>query len=117
MDGGLARAHGQAAVTMAGAIRLPLSGALVAPGPDQVVRLRLQKAVQRILDGPPDQLAQIGPEGFLVRCCDGSDTANLQLVLRIDNPNHTRRAVPSLLSGRYSTVKVRKLFYVTKTSY
>lgn len=42
-----------------------------APDPDQVVRLRLEQAVQRVLDRLPDQLAQIGPEALLVQCYDG----------------------------------------------
>ena len=47
---------------MAGALRLPIGGAPVALGPDKVVGLRLEKAVQCVDDRLPDQLAQIGPE-------------------------------------------------------
>ena len=70
VDGHLAGARGQAPVVMAGAARLPLGGAPVAPGPDKVVGLRLEQAVQRVLDGLPDQLAKIGPRALLVQCYD-----------------------------------------------
>ena len=55
---------------MAGAVRLPLGSAPVAPGTDQVARLRFEQAVQRVLDCLPNQLAQVGPKALLVRCCD-----------------------------------------------
>ena len=56
---------------MAGAVRLPLGGALVAPGAGELVSLRLQQAVQRVLDGLSDQLAKIGPKALFIRCYDG----------------------------------------------
>ena len=71
VDGHLARARGQAPVAMAGAVRLPLGGAPVALGADELVSLRLQQAVQRVLDGLSDQLAKIGPRALLIQCCDG----------------------------------------------
>lgn len=71
VDGHLAGARGRAPVAMAGAVRLPLGGAPVAPGPDELVGLRLERAVQRVLDGLSGQLAKIGPKALLVRCCDG----------------------------------------------
>ena len=71
VDGHLAGARGQAPVVMAGAVRLPLGGALVALGPDKVVGLRLQQAVQRVLDGLSDQLAKIGPKALFIQCYDG----------------------------------------------
>lgn len=67
----LARARRQAAVVVAGAVSLPPSGALAALGPDQLVGLRLEQAVQSVLDRLPDQLAQIGPEALLVQRYDG----------------------------------------------
>ena len=55
---------------MAGAVRLPVGGALVALGPDQVVGLLVEQAVERVLDGPPDQLPQVALQGLLVQCYD-----------------------------------------------
>ena len=49
---------------MAVAVRLSLGGALVALGPDHVVGLRLEQAVQRVLDRL-DLIVQIGLKALL----------------------------------------------------
>ena len=67
VDGHLAGARGRAAAVMAGAVRLPLGGAPVALGADELVSLRLQQAVQRVLDGLSDQLAKIGPKALFTQ--------------------------------------------------
>ncbi len=71
VDRHLARARRQAAVVVAGAVSLPLGGALVALGPDKVVGLRLEQAVQGVLDRLPDQFAQIGLKALFIQCYDG----------------------------------------------
>lgn len=97
-DRHLARARGRAPAVMAGAVSLPLGGAPVAPGADELVGLRLEQAVQRVLDGLPDRFAKIGPEALLVQCYDGFGHGNLRYASCLDNSNHTEagRALPSI---------------------
>ena len=94
----LARARRQAAVVVAGAVSLPLGGAPVALGPDEVVGLRLEQAVQGVLDRLPGQFAQIGPEALFIQCYDGFWHGNLRYASCLDNLNHTEagRAFPSI---------------------
>ncbi len=54
-----------------GAVGLAVGGAPVALGAHEVSGLLLEEAVQRVLDGPPDELAEIGPQGFLVQRYNG----------------------------------------------
>ena len=49
------------ALVMAGAVRPAISRPLVALRADQVVGLLVQEDVEHLLDGPPDELAQVGP--------------------------------------------------------
>ena len=67
----LAGRRGQAPVVVAGAVRLAPRGALVALGAGQVVGLLLEQAVERVLHGFPDELAQVGLQALLVQCYDG----------------------------------------------
>lgn len=54
--------RGQAVPTVPGPVRLPLVRALVAPGVHDLVGLLIQEPVERILDGLPDELAEVLPE-------------------------------------------------------
>lgn len=45
---------------MAGAVRLAVCRALVAPGADQVVRLLREQRVKRVLDGFSYEFGQVG---------------------------------------------------------
>ena len=53
------------------AARLPLGRPLVVPRAGQVAGPLLEQAVQGVLDGPSDELAQVGLQGLLVQCYDG----------------------------------------------
>ena len=84
---------------MAGPVGLAVGGPLVALGADEVTGLLLEEAVQRVLDGPPDELAKVGLQGLLVE--------------RYNVESYRGGPCPPSLPGRYSAVKVRKKLYVT----
>ena len=100
MDGHLAGARGRAAAVMAGAVRLPLGGAPVALGADELVSLRLQQAVQRVLVSSTVFLTSSRRSDLRLSSLKdtmGSGMANLQYASCLDNLNHTEagRALPS----------------------
>lgn len=99
---------------MAGAVRIAISRPLVALRADQVVGPLVQEAVEHLLDGPPDELAQVGPQRLLVQRHNGIGHG-LPPICFLSRQLESYRGgpCPPFLPGRYSAVKVRKKLYVT----
>ena len=113
-DRDLAGRRRELALVMAGAVRLAVGGPLVALRADQVVGLLVQEAVEHLLDGPPDELAQVGPQRLLVQRYNGIGHG-LPPICFLSRQLESYRGgpCPPFLPGRYSAVKVRKKLYVT----
>ena len=66
----LAGHGGETALVVPRVVRFALHRAFAAVGADEVVVLFLQKRVQGILGGSPDELFELAAHGILVECSD-----------------------------------------------